>query len=110
MSGLPDFYTVLHIGPEVTASEVGRAYRSLLRRNHPDTRPLPATPTDGAIEGKALQEIMDAHAVLADPVQRALYDHRRKVTGAARGRSCGARPARAGAADGQPRIIVGPLR
>ncbi|MDJ0357878.1 J domain-containing protein [Paenarthrobacter sp. PH39-S1] len=110
MSGLPDFYAVLHIGPEVTAGEVGRAYGSLLRRYHPDTRPLPATPADAAIEGKALQEIMAAHAVLADPVQRALYDHGRRVTGAARGRSSGARPARAGAAAGQPQIIVGPLR
>ncbi|MGO4859538.1 J domain-containing protein [Arthrobacter sp. 2MCAF14] len=35
----PDLYDILHIAPTATAREVTRAYRTLMRGLHPDTRP-----------------------------------------------------------------------
>ena len=114
MTTSPDYYAVLHLGPDATAGDVGRAYRSLLRRHHPDTCPSPATLAQATRERELLQEIMDAHAVLADPVQKALYDRRRlrDSTDAAPVPGPLARVAVSMTTSplGQPEIIVGPLR
>ncbi|WP_110503219.1 J domain-containing protein [Arthrobacter livingstonensis] len=75
MRSSPDLYAVLHLAPQATPAEVRRAYRSLLRRHHPDARPAPATQGEVATEHEMLTQIMDAHAVLADPIRRARYDH-----------------------------------
>lgn len=75
MRSSPDLYAVLHLAPQATPAEVRHAYRSLLRRHHPDTRPAPATQGEAATEHEMLTQIMDAHAVLADPIRRARYDH-----------------------------------
>jgi DnaJ-class molecular chaperone len=75
MRSSPDLYAVLHLDPQATPAEVHRAYRSLLRRHHPDTRPAPATQGEAATKHEMLTQIMDAHAVLADPIRRARYDH-----------------------------------
>ncbi|WP_157875326.1 J domain-containing protein [Arthrobacter sp. PAMC 25486] len=109
MTAAPDFYAVLHLAPDATTGDVGRAYRSLLRRHHPDTAPVTATPAHARRERELLQEIMDAHAVLADPVQRALYD--RQLAGAASGPGPSARApvSRPATSFVQPAIIVGPL-
>jgi len=128
MVGSPDFYAVLGLEPDATGAEIRRAYRSLLRNHHPDTRPVPATAAQASQERGLLAQITDAHAVLADPVQRARYDHRstghqpreRPATG--EGPSHGHGPtdgsATTGASGvswpvpphGQPPIVVGPLR
>ena len=120
--GSPDFYAVLHFGPDASAGDIGHAYRSLLRRHHPETRPAPATPGEAAAERELLQEVMDAHAVLADPGQRALYDrhHLTNTTNAADTSATGAAPGPGSLAGvavprpappyGQPVIIAGPLR
>ena len=122
MTGSPDFYAVLHVGPEATGAEVTRAYRSLMRRHHPDTRPAPPTPGEAAAERELLAQIMDAHAVLADPVQRARYDRNatgsqpREAAGAGHQvfspvTSNGARAYRPPAPlSGQPPIVAGPVR
>ena len=122
MRGLPDFYAVLHLGPEASAGDIGRAYRSLLREHHPDTRPASATPGEAVAEAELLQDIMDAHAVLGDPARRALYDRRHQPTDTAPGqshdpgqppgpgRSHGAGPRGPEAPLGRPWIIVAPLR
>lgn len=69
-------YTTLCIGPEAKAADISRAYRSLMRRYHPDTFPCRrSTPVDAAADQKKLQQIMDAYAILSDPIQRASYDH-----------------------------------
>lgn len=68
MRSSPDLYAVLHLDPQATPAEVRRAYRSLLRHHHPDTRPAPATQGEAASEHEKLTQIMDAHAVLADPI------------------------------------------
>ncbi|MCY0903640.1 hypothetical protein [Arthrobacter sp. H14-L1] len=33
MTTSPDYYAVLHLGPDASAGDVGRAYRSLMRRH-----------------------------------------------------------------------------
>nr|WP_256128114.1 J domain-containing protein [Arthrobacter sp. SDTb3-6] len=112
---MPDFYAVLHLGPDATGAEVGRAYRSLMRRHHPDTRPSPATSEQACLEREQLTQIMDAYTVLADPVQRARYDRGQLAkAGAAAshpGPSNGARVFKPGSpTHGQPPIVAGPLR
>src|SRR6478752_4320481 len=54
----PDFYAILEVSPQATQAEIGHAYRSLLRRHHPDTR----DPVD------------ESHSDSSDPARRAHYD------------------------------------
>lgn len=122
MRGLPDLYAVLHLNPEATAADIQRAYRSLMRRHHPDTRPAPATQAQASQERDLLTQIMNAHAVLGDPIQRASYDHDltgnqlRQATGpgdevSRSAPSKGTRVYRPHAPQyGRPPLIVGPLR
>ena len=69
-----DPYEVLQLGHAATAREVARAYRSLVRTLHSDTRAADAVPVDPNSRALELQKIMDAYAVLRDPAQRAAYD------------------------------------
>jgi curved DNA-binding protein CbpA len=74
----PDLYAILGVGPAATAEQITHAYRDLVRRHHPDTRPATPdihdqAPTDDA----RLQQVIHAHAVLRDPAQRASYDRGR---------------------------------
>jgi curved DNA-binding protein CbpA len=73
-----DLYDILNVGPTATGREIAHAYRALLRMHHPDIRPDEAVP--GAAQGTAgeLHEIMDAYAVLSDPVKRAEHDRERQ--------------------------------
>ncbi|MDF9749522.1 J domain-containing protein [Arthrobacter sp. ES3-54] len=73
-----DPYEVLHLGPAATAREVARAYRSLMRTLHPDTRAAEAVRADPNSWALELQKIMDAYAVLRDPAKRAAYDRQRR--------------------------------
>jgi curved DNA-binding protein CbpA len=78
----PDPYTVLHLDPAATEREISRAYRALVRARHPDTRTpraVAAGPDSGPQEPRdqELRDIMDAYAVLRDPVKRAAYDRQR---------------------------------
>lgn len=77
-----DPYSVLRLGPEATAEEISRAYRSQLRLHHPDTRPVPGSAEQERMEQSRLQSAMDAYAVLGNPAPRSLYDreHRRDNT------------------------------
>ena len=106
----PDPYGVLRIGPDATSAEISRAYRSLVRLHHPDTRPIAGTPGEQASARTRLQEVMDAYAVLGDPVQRKLFDHQHlaaadlpeaRPRGRSRARWAGSQP---------PWLVVGPLR
>ncbi|MCX8456449.1 MULTISPECIES: J domain-containing protein [Paenarthrobacter] len=74
----PDYYAILGVEPTASAREITRAYRSLLRRHHPDTRQ--ADHDGGASEASNLHRlhaIMQAFVVLSDPVRRAEYDRTR---------------------------------
>ena len=113
---------MLHLNPEATAADIQRAYRSLMRRYHPDTGPAPTTQAQASQEREVLAQIMNAHAVLRDPVQRASYDHDltssqlRQATDPVGevSRSAPSKAARMyrphAPQYGQPPLIVGPLR
>lgn len=72
-----DPYRVLGVEPSASASQITHAYRTLMRRHHPDTR----TPARQAAQSgpdqehdAALQQVIAAYTVLRDPSQRADYD------------------------------------
>ncbi|MEE2568718.1 J domain-containing protein [Pseudarthrobacter sp. J64] len=67
--GQPDYYAILGIDPKATPAEVARAYRTLMRSHHPDVEHAPEDRTE-------LLRIMEAFAVLRDPVRRREYDSR----------------------------------
>ncbi|SDD79152.1 J domain-containing protein [Actinokineospora iranica] len=65
-----DLYAVLGVAPTASAEEIGRAYRDLVRRLHPDTR----AGGDPAAAERALARVIAAHETLRDPLRRAAYD------------------------------------
>jgi curved DNA-binding protein CbpA len=69
-----DPYAVLGLTPQATLEEIRRAYRALLRQNHPDSR-QPSNPAGNAASNSTLQEVIAAYAILGDPARRASYDH-----------------------------------
>jgi curved DNA-binding protein CbpA len=74
----PDLYAILGVDPAATAEQITHAYRDLLRRHHPDTRPTTPDIHDQApTEDARLQQVIHAYAVLRDPAQRARYDRGR---------------------------------
>lgn len=66
-SDFPDYYAVLHVPRTATQREIARAYRSLMRKHHPDLDNPTAVPGE-------LQLIMQAFEVLRDPKGRLAYD------------------------------------
>ena len=70
-----DLYAVLGLTSRATQEEIRRAYRALLRQNHPDIRPRGDPPEDTASNDR-LQQALSAYTVLGDPGRRASYDHR----------------------------------
>ncbi|MFJ6538824.1 J domain-containing protein [Paenarthrobacter sp. NPDC091711] len=82
MSTQPDHYATLHVSPDATAREITRAYRTLLRTHHPDTRQrLDDGDTTSAADLQELHSIMQAYVVLSDPGKRAAYDRARTAAG-----------------------------
>ncbi len=103
-----DPYAVLGLTPQATQEQVRHAYRTLLRQNHPDTRPL-SDPAEHAASSTTLQQAIAAYTVLGDPARRARYDQR---TPQQTTTSTPVRPARLftlGDPD-QPPIQAGPVR
>ncbi|MFJ6415404.1 J domain-containing protein [Paeniglutamicibacter sp. NPDC091659] len=107
----PDPYGVLRLGPEATSAEIARAFRALVRLHHPDTRPIAGTSGEQATERARLQEVMDAYAVLGDPVRRELFDRQHPAPAdLPEARSRGRGRSRARCAGSQPPwLAVGPL-
>ncbi|KNC81460.1 hypothetical protein SARC_06215 [Sphaeroforma arctica JP610] len=60
-------YEVLNVPPTATTEDIKKAYKTLARTHHPDKN------EDGNPE--RFQEIVGAHATLADPSKRKEYDH-----------------------------------
>lgn len=69
-----DYYRVLGISPDATEEEIKRAYRTLARRYHPDSRTEHAPTT-------LFHEIQAAYAVLGDKELRQAYDRQRSELG-----------------------------
>ena len=96
-----DFYRVLGVSKDASADDIKKAYRSLARANHPDSRP-----GDTGAEER-FKQISEAHSVLSSPDKRKEYDDQRSLFGAGVGgpggpggfRYAGAAPGGAGAFD-----------
>ena len=70
-----DLYAILGLDRYASQAEIAHAYRTLLRRHHPDTR-TDGDPRQDAVSDAALQRILSAYAVLRDPDRRTDYDQR----------------------------------
>ena len=70
-----DLYAILGLNRHATQAQISHAYRTLLRRYHPDTR-TPGDSSQDAVSDAALQQVLTAYAVLRDPGRRADYDQR----------------------------------
>jgi curved DNA-binding protein CbpA len=68
-----DPYAILGVTPSATQEQIRRAYRTLMRQNHPDTNPPRDSAQDAAANDR-LQQIIAANAILGDPARRAEYD------------------------------------
>ncbi len=69
-----DYYAVLGVPPDATASAIKKAYRSLVQRYHPDR----LQPDDDAeLAYQRMLEINEAIAVLSDDKRRADHDRQR---------------------------------
>ncbi|MFC9334746.1 J domain-containing protein [Arthrobacter sp. NPDC057009] len=86
----PDYYAVLQIPKAASQQEIARAYRTQMRRHHPDVASGEGVPAE-------LQLVMQAFAVLRDPKRRAAYD--REVLAAAAREPAGAQPSASKAQD-----------
>lgn len=72
-----DLYQVLGVAPDADEHLLDQAFRTLVRRHHPDMRPQhddPAMSTHTELDSERFQEILAAYAVLRDPVARVAYD------------------------------------
>ena len=105
----PELYAILGLAPQSTQAQISRAYRGLLRRHHPDTRTL-GNPAQAAAADAALQQVLDAYAVLGDPGRRTHYDQHAaaRQPGPAYPRQDTAQ--HASTRSTQPPIRVGPVR
>jgi curved DNA-binding protein CbpA len=80
-SDQPDLYAVLDVDPDASSEQLTHAYRALLRRHHPDTRPTaPDVHDHPHLEDARLQQVIHAYTVLRDPAQRARYDREHRPT------------------------------
>jgi curved DNA-binding protein CbpA len=74
-SSRPDLYAVLGVPPDATQALIDHAYRTLVRRYHPDSRG--ATDAGQASSDDAsLRHVMAAYRVIGNPDRRADYDQR----------------------------------
>jgi molecular chaperone DnaJ len=64
-----DYYAELGVSKTASSDEIGRAFRKLAARYHPDRNP-----GDKSAEEK-FKRIAEAYNVLSDPKARAAYDH-----------------------------------
>ena len=71
-----DLYAVLGVPSDATQARIDHAYRTLVRRYHPDSRS--ASEVEQATSDDAnLRHVMAAYRVIGDPDRRDDYDHRR---------------------------------
>ncbi|MEM0461249.1 MAG: DUF1294 domain-containing protein [Candidatus Caldarchaeum sp.] len=72
MSGrqrIHDYYSILGVGRNASQEEIKRAYRSLVKKYHPDISSHPHAE-------EIMKVVNEAYRVLGDPIKRKLYDQR----------------------------------
>ncbi|SDP75961.1 DnaJ domain-containing protein [Arthrobacter sp. ok909] len=72
------YYALLHVPPDASRQEIGRAFRALMRRHHPDAGNSGAGRGPGDSGAGEVSAILEAFAVLRDPRTRADYDAGRR--------------------------------
>jgi molecular chaperone DnaJ len=77
-----DFYQVLGVSKDASATDIKKAYRKLARANHPDKHPGDAAKHD------TFKAVAEAYDVLGDPEKRKKYDEMRALGAGAFGGSC----------------------
>jgi curved DNA-binding protein CbpA len=75
-----DLYHILGVAPSVAPEKIKEQFRFLAQAFHPDKH---ASPAHKAQAGEMLRKITDAYRILSDPLQRAAYDKKRSMHGAA---------------------------
>lgn len=85
-----DYYKIMGLSAEASASDIKQAYRKLARKFHPDVSKEPDA-------GKRFQEVGEAYEILSNPQKKAEYDQIRALRAAGGGR----RSTRAGARSGE---------
>ena len=101
----PHLYAILGVPRGASQAEISHAYRTLLRRHHPDTR-TPHDQSQAAASDTTLQQILAAYTVLHDPARRADYDRATTPQVDQSNR----RPQQVSSRDAsQPPIIAGPV-
>ncbi|MCU1512827.1 MAG: hypothetical protein JWO34_2667 [Arthrobacter sp.] len=75
------YYAALHLTPAASQADIQRAFRALIRAHHPDIGPSDAGPSGAGTSGvhpsaggDDVRNILDAFAVLRNPLSRAEYD------------------------------------
>jgi hypothetical protein len=72
-----DPYAVLGVNPRATDAELDQAFRTLVRRHHPDTRLPDTSPAAADAADRRFQQLLNAYATLRNPTSRANYDQQR---------------------------------
>ena len=109
MTDRTDLYTILGISRQATQAEIDHAYRTLLLRHHPDTRP-PADESQSAVSDTTLQRVLAAYTVLRDPARRADYDREVDVRPRTEPAPRASVPAHHHGTYSRPPIVAGPVR
>lgn len=68
------YYEVLNLSEDASAEELKQAYRSLIKKWHPDLNP------DKRDAAKVTRKIIEAYEVLSDPLKRSQYDEYLSMT------------------------------
>jgi DnaJ-class molecular chaperone len=78
------YYAALHLTPAATQTDIQRAFRTLIRVHHPDVGPSGAGTTASGAQsgGEDVRTILDAFAVLRNPLSRAEYDREGRTSAA----------------------------
>ena len=71
-----DPYRVLGVPRDATQAQIGSAFRSLVRRYHPDTRG-----SSEAVRDAELRAVLAAYGVLREPAARSQYDNSHPLPG-----------------------------
>ena len=73
---IPNYYQILEIGRDATASDIKRAFRTLAKRYHPDKLDTSYEPEQIADAKQMFREVCNAYDVLQDIKRKSDYDRR----------------------------------